>query len=344
MSSHVRPQNTLGVLTLLDYPLLATIELAEMIGVPHPGRPAVERCRSKDLARVAIGHGPDQPAYCVIDKASIPESSPVGYPCVVKPVDDSGSVGVHICTDHHGFSAALAAETDRDTTLRGFPRKRRWIVEEYVEGPEFSAELICLDGHWHLLGIVRKILGSPSSTVAVGQVFPAKLEEPALDSIEKCVFGWLEAVGLAWGAAHVEFRLTPRGPVLIEINPRLGGALISELIRHATALDVVDLVMRQSCGLPLPSIGPRRESGAAAILLFHQEREGTIVNVTGEEQLRGMPGLLEFELPSVGQSCHPLRSDYDRLGHVIARGADEHEALRNAKDAVEMVSLDIQPR
>lgn len=341
MLPHVRVGRTLGVLTFLDYPLLATIDLARRVGVPHADRDAIARCRSKDLTREAIGEGTDQPRHRVFDKGALPDTSPVGYPCVLKPVDDSGSLGVTICADRAAFVAAVEVERRRDTTARGFALSPRLLVEEYIDGPEFSAELICAEGRWHLLGITRKLMSPPPSAVCVGHVFPARFDDTTRRLIQDTVIGWVTRVGLAFGAVHVEFRLGARGPVLIEINPRLGGALITELMRHASGFDAVDYIMRQSCGLPLPAL-PQGADGAAALLYLHQDARGRVAGVTGSEALEQMSGVVEYQLPRVGDAARPLMNDLDRLGHVMARGRDEDHAMKIARDALGQISLDIR--
>lgn len=342
MLERVRPDVTRGVLTFLDYPLIAAIDLAGKVGAPHPCRDAVQRCRSKDAARRAIGPGVDQPNFAVIDKSAPPKESPVGYPCVLKPVDDTGSIGVTICSNHDQFQAAMAKEAARKVADRGFALVPRLLVEEYVEGPEFSAELIHADGRWHVLGVTRKVVSSPPFAVCTGHVFPARLDEQTHRSIHERVMKWMSAVGLDFGAAHVEFRLGAQGPVLIEINPRLGGALVTELVRHATAFDAVDYILRQSCRLPTPVLPRGRAPAAAALLYLYASRAGSIVAVEGTETLERMPNVVEYQLPKVGDAVRPLQNDCDRLGYVIARGKDEHEALSKARDARDRISVEIR--
>lgn len=344
MLPYVRLEATRGVLTFLDYPLVAAIDLAAKVGVPHPDRDAVQRCRSKDAARRAIGPGDDQPKFQVFDKSKAPAVSPVGYPCVLKPADDTGSIGVTICRNHEEFRTAVEKEAARNVADRGFDLLPRMLVEEYIEGPEFSAELLCTGGRWHLLGITRKLVSSPPFAVCTGHVFPARLDEPIQRSIRDRVMGWMNAVGLDFGAAHVEFRMTPKGPVLIEINPRLGGALVSELIRHATAFDVVEYLLRQACALPTPDLPHRPASAAAALVYLYSSSAGTIVQVEGADALELMPNVLEFQLPKAGDTVRPLQNDCDRLGYVIARGDDEHEALSRAQDAAGRISIEVQAR
>ena len=53
----------------------------------------------------------------------------------------------------------------------------------------------------------------------------------------------LDAVGFDFGPAHTEVRLTPAGPVVVEINPRLAGGMIPELVAHALGINLVAAVL-----------------------------------------------------------------------------------------------------
>jgi biotin carboxylase len=74
----------------------------------------------------------------------------------------------------------------------------------------------------------------------VGHVFPAQLPPVTVRLIGQQVRAWLAAVGLVAGAAHVEFRLHGGCARLIEINPRLPGGQITELVRWCTGIDLVE--------------------------------------------------------------------------------------------------------
>src|SRR6185503_13955015 len=166
-----------------------------------------------------------------------PLDSPVGYPCVLKPSDGTGSVGVHLCNDRAALQDAMSSVRARCRTIRDYDLSRRWLIEEYVEGPEYSAEMICQDRQWHLIGVTKKSLSPPPHFIEIGHVFPAPFEPARVEVIRDTCRTWLEAIGLDFGAAHIEFRMTDDGPVLMEINPRLAGGMIPELVRLATGFE-----------------------------------------------------------------------------------------------------------
>ncbi|MEU5480094.1 ATP-grasp domain-containing protein [Streptomyces mirabilis] len=69
----------------------------------------------------------------------------VGFPCVVKPADGAGSVGVTVVTGPEGLEQAWqAARAAR--VMYGLPRDERVPVQEYVGGSEFSVQSVTHHG------------------------------------------------------------------------------------------------------------------------------------------------------------------------------------------------------
>jgi cysteine synthase A len=272
-----------------------------------------------------------------------PDSSPVGYPCVVKPVDDSGSVAVRRCDDDQSFQVALAAVLERTVNVRGYRLTRRAIVERYLEGPEYSIEALSDGTGWTILGVTTKELGPPPCSVELGHAFPAPLSPAVTEQLQATAAGWLAAVGLDWGAAHIELRLTEAGPLPIEINPRLGGGRIMDLVRLATGLDPVEQFLRLSVGEPLPPIKPAADAGrAAAIRFMTAPWRGTLTELHGVAAARNRAGVLEISVPAaLPQRVRPASCGYDYLGHVIAVGADPVTAQARADAAADSIAMKV---
>ena len=106
-----------------------------------------------------------------------------------------------------------------------------------------------------VVGVVAKGLGPTPFFVETGHDFPA--QGPHRRGGRAAVAA-LAALGLGWGAAHTELRVSPSGPVVIEVNPRLAGGMIPALIEAATGDDLVDAVIARCIGEPPGAARPRR--------------------------------------------------------------------------------------
>jgi D-alanine-D-alanine ligase len=113
----------------------------EWLRIPYQGSGvrasavAMDKWMTKALMRA---EGIPTPPAAIIDSipagATLPAiPSNVGYPCVVKPVADGSSVGVHIISESADWEPAI-----RDAASHG----ERILVERYVFGREFTVAVL----------------------------------------------------------------------------------------------------------------------------------------------------------------------------------------------------------
>jgi biotin carboxylase len=165
--------------------------------------------------------------------------------------------------------------------------------------------------------VVRKHLGPEPRFVETGHDFPAPLDPATAAALGEAAVAALRALGLGWGAAHVELRLTAAGPRVVEVNPRLAGGMIPRMVEEATGIDLIELlVARVAGGRPVPA--PRR-AGAASIRFLVAGAAGRLVDVDGVEAARRVPGVVEVGVTArPGQEVLVRGSFQDRLGYVLA--------------------------
>jgi S-sulfo-L-cysteine synthase (3-phospho-L-serine-dependent) len=311
-----------GVTTTSDFYLGAVAGLAASLGVPANTPQTVTTCKDKARARqVLTDRGLLQPRFTAVTRPGQVASAvrKTGLPCVVKPVDGSGSEDVLLCATpaQAQRQAALVLAVERN--VRGQASAGAALVEEYAEGPEYSVETFCADGTNACVGITAKHLGGLPGFVESGHDFPAVLSALVAKELEEAARRALDAVGYSWGAAHVEIRLTGRGPLIVEINARLAGGMIPELIRLAVGVDLLEQQLRAAIGLPV-SLEPTR-SRHAAIRFLLPHADGTLRDVLGVETAARVPGIEHAVLTcEPGRKVRVARDAYDRLGYVVAVG------------------------
>lgn len=344
MAAHVRPDRTRAILALDDFHLIPASELAARFGLPHPSVEGLRNTRHKDRtrARIAARTG-ERPKSVPFDIDAEPGESPVGYPCVIKPSDGTASVGVRVCRSRAELDAAVRDLRSKWLTVRGYALSRTWLVEEYVDGPEFSAELVWTGAQWHLLGVTKKLLSPEPHCIEIGHVFPAPISAAMHDAVLAACRRWLDAVGLAFGGAHVEFRMSRGEPVLMEVNPRLGGDMLPELIRLSTGFDELRDLFLQHAGMPR-AIDPERVAPKrhAAIRFLLPERAGNVRALVGGEEARALPFVRRVMLRPTPFAVAQAESSYDRCGYVIVVGDTAEEAERNAADAIARLHFDMK--
>jgi biotin carboxylase len=228
-----------GVLSWDEARILQAAKVAAELGLPGGDPDMVLRCRDKHLTRKALAAGgvPQPRSVLVADigqAAAI--AGELGYPVVLKPRAMGGSLGV-VRAD---TPAELAArfEFARDTAIPGSWRYDEGVlVEQYVAGPEISVDSAVHDGDIQPMFLARKQVGYPPYFEEVGHIVDAAdplLADPGLISVLAAAH---QALGFTDGITHAEFKLTGDGPVVIEVNARLGGDLIPYLGMRASGID-----------------------------------------------------------------------------------------------------------
>lgn len=102
------------------------------------------------------------------------------------------------------------------------------IVEEYLPGRDdqplgdYVAVECAVDGGVVALAVTGKLRLLPPFR-ETGQFWPARLPADEREEIIDLAVAALEALDVRTGLAHVEIKLTPAGPRVIEVNGRLGG-------------------------------------------------------------------------------------------------------------------------
>lgn len=168
-------------------------------------------------------------------------------PIIVKPTDRSGSRGIYKLTSFDGLKEAI-------TSSAAVSFEKKAIVEEYIEGNEYSCEYISQHGQHHYLAITKKFTTGAPHFIETGHMEPSDLDEETCRNAQVHITKALDALHVTTGASHAEFKVLPgtKEIRLIEIGARMGGDCIgSDLVRLSTGYDFVGMVIQAAVGEPL---------------------------------------------------------------------------------------------
>ena len=191
-------------------------------------------------------HDPS-PSYLLIKDSEnyldVVNKSAFNFPVIVKPTDRSGSRGVKKC-----FSISelpLAIENAKECSF-----KKEIIIEEYIEGQEYSIESISYNGEHTVLNITYKITTGSPHFIETGHIEPAPLSDLAKEKIINVTKHALNSLGIRYGASHTEVKVDKSGNInIIEIGARMGGDMIgSHLIQLSTGFDFVKAEIQIALG------------------------------------------------------------------------------------------------
>ncbi|WP_432063498.1 ATP-grasp domain-containing protein [Streptomyces sp. S1] len=255
-----------GVVTWDEYALVPAAELAARLGVAGNSAEAMTACQDKASSRRRFAeHG--VPSAISTRVHTLAEATLVarftGFPVVLKPSSHAASIGVvRVDTVEElpaawEFAVAGAGEQG--------PEGSGMLVEEYLDGPEVSVECVTRGGVTTALAVTRKEVAFAPYFEEAGHTVDAG--DPLLAEVAPIAAQAVRALGVTDGVQHVEMRLTASGPRIIEVNPRIGGDLIGELVRLATGLDLPRIAADVACGT-VPDLTPTAHATSAIKILY----------------------------------------------------------------------------
>ncbi len=325
-----------AILCLIDIRMIEASRLAERLGLKFLNAKTAALIRDKYSVRVRIAErGIRQPRFELATsndelKAAVGK---IGFPVLIKPSDGYGSQNILTFRDEQSYAAMaepfanyLPLKTDYGL---GVYANDRLVVEQYVRGEVIGCETFTAGGKHVFLGINDKVFLPPPCFGIKGSCFPSGRFDT--ESIRDYVFQILDALDFDFGAAHTEIIVTPDGPYLVEVNPRLIGAHIPRLLGFACDRSVYGDVIGLHLDGALPESGtPPYVAVSRWITSMHNGILDAIV--TPDADAPGIAALHLFKKP--GDPVRPPFDNADRLGYVMAVGKNQTEAERIAEKFV----------
>ncbi|MBW4565629.1 MAG: ATP-grasp domain-containing protein [Mojavia pulchra JT2-VF2] len=118
-----------------------------------------------------------------------------------------------------------------------FSANRGFMAEDYIPGQEFSFEIMAVDGQPFVVAIHEKVEVDESGSAVLENACvapPISLDEIQLKKARAWIEPIFQHLQLQWGCYHLEARCYNDHWEVIEINPRVGGALISPSVSILT--------------------------------------------------------------------------------------------------------------
>lgn len=327
-----------AVYTNNEYRIVLGAKIAEALGLQfHLSSQAALNCRSKAQTRACLTKHQVSPIqYALIQTPAeiLHILSEMKLPVIVKPSNDAGSHMVQKCnTLEEAWSAAELISTNALNWV-GQPLEKHILVEEYIEGPEFSVESCTINGTTHIIAITAK---NTSALIEEGHLVPALLSEQDSTLIQEVVIKALAVLGVDYIVSHTEVKLSPQGPKVIEVNARVGGDQIHNLVHAVTGYDLRKLAFHIVTGgtfASAPRDIPITDSAQIQFILAYQD--GNVrLNKNAAQSIEGIKQV-EISVQN-GDYVTMTKSNYNRLGYMIAHGVDGKHAsqvLNTAKEAI----------
>lgn len=343
----LRPYRFDGVITVCDYYIEVVQEVAKAFSLPCPFPEEVRNVRHKHLMRQALDRSRlANPYYRLAQSWTEVEKAAeeIGYPLVLKPVDLASSAFVSLIRNVKELQNAYQALEAFPLNFRDQERDCTYLLEEFMAGEEVSIESVSYQGETSIIGITDKSVTGNPYFIENGHMFPAQLSEEIRTMVTEYVRDALKAVGYDHGIAHTEVKITAEGPRIVEINPRMAGNYIVELIKRVTDIDLLEAFVELSLGRK-PALAAK-DCGikSAAVMFLVPPQGGTITQIQGLETLVSDVHIARYKIENCAGKC--IAAPIDNacyLGHIITQDPEGLGARSYAEKALGRIVFTFDP-
>ncbi len=253
----------------------------------------------------------------------------IGFPCILKVVDKSGSRGVIRVNSISELPTAFE-QVSKVSDIGYF------LLEKYIEGIEFGAQAIVQFGK--ILAIIPHgdFVLNDLISVPIGHYLPYQNRfsfEEVAGLVEKAIF----AIGIDNSMVNVDLIYDQGKLYVLEIGARMGGTCIPEIINHYYQIDcykiAIDLALGNKVNFHLNA-----QPGYVLCRVMMAPKNGVVKSI---EQIEcNDPDLIQLQVDiKEGDNINKFTIGPDRIGQIIVRGDTFDLAESNLLNLLNMVTI-----
>ena len=334
----------IGILPGNDFCVPIAFSIAEKLGLKSSNNHLTGLySRNKDLMRKQLAsHNIEQPKSQKFSSLEELKKSSFDFPVVIKPSDMTGSSHVKLVYNKKELLDIANTIFSMKNNILGYVHNNIVLVEEFVEGPEFSIELFLEDGELIFSSVTEKQKGELPYFVETGHIVPSSItSDKQNELLIQAAYNASKAIEVMNGPVHAELVLTKDNiPKVIELTARIGGDNIMMLVKLATGVYLPELAIRQCLGEKIGKIDKKHN---AAAIRFITGKPGIITSFDSDVIMK-CKNIVDSNLSNIaiGKQVDQITSSDDRLGYIIAVGNSSKEAKSYAKLAEKKLNIIIK--
>ncbi len=275
------------------------------------------------------------------------------YPKVMKPVDNMGARGCRIirCAEEFVSAFEVAEKCSRSGKV---------ILEDYMEGPEFSIDSVVYNGTLTVTGFADRHIFYPPYFIEMGHSMPTSVGESEYNALLKTFAEGIASLGLTCGVAKADIKFTNKGPMIGEIAARLSGGYMSGwTYPYASGINLTKQAMLIALGKePSELVGKRKKLSIsdapfeifdATCSSYSAERAwisipGKIKSIYGKEKAEFTPFVKNvFFRCREGDEVDFPRNNVEKCGNVISLAPDRELSFEASDSAVSFIVNRLEP-
>jgi len=254
---------------------------------------------------------------------------------ILKPSRNSGSRGIAKVEKKRGSKEEFFELFERS---KGESRDKSVMLEQFIEGPEFSVEIIVWNNEVNVLTVTDKTTTEAPYFVELGHNQPSCFPVETVAIIKEAAVTGVKALGVNNCACHAEIKVQDGKAYIMEIGARLGGDFISTELTHlSTGVDMVEAAINCALGVE-PCLEPKDKKHGVCIRYFCP-KPGKLVSINHTEILND-PRVYLWEIyHKEGDMILEVTSSLCRSGHVIVTENTVQKAIELAECIINEVEF-----
>lgn len=318
---------------------------AEKCGLPsHTFKGALNASNKVLMRKCFAEHNIPSPDFFEADESYLQKvrSGSIGsisFPKVVKPVDNMGARGCRLVRNQEEFLPALEEAIS-------YSRTGKAIVEDYMEGPEFSIDALVCNGKVIITGFADRHIYFEPYFIELGHTMPSECSPKVKSELVECFTNAVHALGLTEGVAKGDIKYTEKGPMIGEIAGRLSGGYMSGwTFPYSSGVNLTKEAMKIALGqspaycesLEIPSVKFSHERAFISI-------PGKVKVIYGQDTAVASPFIKNlFFRVKEGSLVDFPRNNVEKCGNVITLSEKRELSLSGAESAVSQIVLRLEP-
>ncbi|EJQ52099.1 ATP-grasp domain-containing protein [Bacillus wiedmannii] len=332
-------KNIKGIFSFIDPYVYVAARLSEKFCSNIVSTNAIHHMENKILTRNVLKDLPISLNYLIYKPTEslssfFKKTNKINFPLIVKSPKSTGSKDVLLVKDNDQLILSI------QSLLKKLPNEEI-LLEEYIDGPQYLVEILVQNGKVHIIAVIEQEITLFERFIVTGYSLLGQVDKRLYNSLFNAVNSVIQAFNMKNGACHLELRRIKDVWKLIEINPRISGGAMNDIIEIGHGINLVQETIRLMLGNK-PSLNKKHHKYVYAHYLTVKSK-GKLIRVTGKNRSSKCPGVEKVYIkPKKGTFLKPPTSMGHRYGYVIAASYFKTEAKKIALEAAKEISFEIQ--
>ncbi|AZJ24840.1 biotin carboxylase (plasmid) [Bacillus wiedmannii bv. thuringiensis] len=332
-------KNIKGIFSFIDPFVSVAARLSETFCSNIVSTQAIYQMENKILTRNVIKDLPISINYVVCKPTEslssiVKKAKKVKFPLVIKSPKSTGSKDVMLVKNKKQLISSIKS-------LLGKIPNEEILFEEYINGPQYLVEVLIQNGEVHIIAVIEQEITLFERFIVTGYSLLGVVDNKLYNSLFNTINSIIQAFNMENGACHLELRRINDNWKLIEINPRISGGAMNDIIEIGHGINLVQETIQLMLGNK-PLLNKKHYKYVYTHYLTVKSK-GELIQVTGKKRSSNYPGVEKVHIKSrKGTILQPPTSMGHRYGYVLAVSDQKKEAKKIALEAAKEISFHIK--